>query len=258
MSDTNLTQKTPLWKQLLGAAIGATAAFVLYQGYAFTSDHLQAVLMSDPAGHIWPSGTIESPTAFETISSSSSSAASQNVRPLLGPFGSIRGLKKFFLFGNSSSSAAAPAIAAAVSSSASSMIAVQPSIDSVLHMWPTSTVTTPAEAVVPTPPAPPPRVRRIPAFRPAPVNGQQVDSGLTEVSSSESSSEVSMAAQSGSSDSAAINAPSPPPVEPMPVPTVVALTQKQKKLPKSGFGLDVLAVTALGAVIGRRRAKARM
>lgn len=47
--------------------------------------------------------------------------------------------------------------------------------------------------------------------------------------------------------------PEPIPAEISPWETVV--THSEQKLPQSGFGLDVLAVTALGAVIGRRKAK---
>ena len=57
MSETHTTPKTPLWKQLLGALAGATVAFVAYQGYTFTTDHLTAMTSTIPARFSQPTGT---------------------------------------------------------------------------------------------------------------------------------------------------------------------------------------------------------
>ena len=201
MSDT---QKAPLWKQLLGALAGATVAFVLYQGYTFTADHLVAGLIMDGPRHVRPTGTLESPSYFGSASSSSvssvaaaASSQSSSDRAFLGPFGTIRGLKKFFRFGVSSSSSISAVAAVPQQSSAST--AVQP---------------------------------QSPAPQPASASSSSVAEQLPEL-------EVSSV-----------------PSEPTPAPIVASVVASQsKKLPKSGFGLDVVAVVTLGAVIGKRRAK---
>ncbi len=287
MSDTNTNTKTPLWKQLVGAATGAAVAFVVYQGYTFTSEHLTALVtlpqgsgIMDRSGtptHVWPTGTPESPIAVAASSASAmataSSSVSQNAstRVNLGPFGSVKGLKKFFQFGQGASSSALPPIAVnvSVSSSVSSVTtAGMAPADGAMHLWPTSTVTTPAEAVVPTPPAP--VVGRLRPLRgPTAYEAGSQNSDISSTASSSSWSDSSFGVEppavtkplvtgvdwsSSSSSMSAEAITDSIPAEPVYHAPVVSAQKHASKLPQSGFGLDVLAVVAVGSVFGRKRA----
>ncbi len=203
MSDT----KTPLWKQLLGAVIGATVAFVLYQGYTVGSGYVQAALTFDSAGHARPTGTLDSPEiAQATWSSSAASSRSSENRLQLGPFGSLRGLKKFFQPIPSASSANS---SAAITVTAPAVMAQAAASSS--ESWSSSSWSPPVE--------------------PVPVIAQDV------------------------SYPEPVFIPEEMPPQSDPVPEITAVAHTNGRLPQSGFGLDVLAVMAVGAVVGRKRAK---
>ncbi len=243
--------KTPLWKQLVGAATGAAVAFVVYHGYTFTSDRLTALVtlpqgsgIMDRSGtptHVRPTGTWDSTTQVSSSSTAavtaaeSSSVAAQNSsdRVFLGPFGIARGLKKFFQFEQSTSSSSLPPIAvnAPASSAASSGTAGTAGIapaDAAMHLWPGSTASGSSWSESSFGVEPQPAVTR-------PL--------VTEVEWSSSSSAMSVEAVTDSI-----------PAEPAYSAPVVSMKKHPGKLPQSGFGLDVLAVVAVGSVLGRKRA----
>lgn len=279
MSDT----KTPLWKQVLGALSGAAIAFVVYQGYTFTSGHLTALVTlpkgsgimdywTGPQQHARPTGTLDSPAASVFSSSASSSSAASAVsaasitdRIFLGPFGSVRGLKKFFLF---DPSPVAPASVAAVTADSSSSSRVSPSTADG-HVWPTATLNFPTETVVPPSSVPSGRTRPLPSPRSAPAVQARTRTAVTRpiaqqgtVSAPLPSGSMEVASSSRSSRSrparvlpVAVQASSTSSVRSVPQRTVAHPPATHEQLPQSGFGLDVIAVTALGAVIGRRKMK---
>ncbi|MSR86742.1 hypothetical protein EXS70_01045 [Candidatus Peribacteria bacterium] len=210
---------TSLVKQLLGALAGATIAFVLYQGYSFTSSHLTA-LITLPGGvpavdlrasprrdFPRPVGTWDSPVVVSSASAASSttlsSSRSSENRPYLGPFGTLRGLKKFFqapVTELASSSAVALVMDMAGSSSWSSISSTSStsSVRILRHVW------------------------------------------------------TRMALQGGTVSSfASSRTPRSIPVR---TPVVASMPQGRGALPQSGFGMEVIAFCALGAVIGRMRA----
>ena len=221
MSDT---QRSPLWKQLVGALAGAAVAFVLYNGYTFTTTHLMADVVPpgpivDAVGRLWPSSTVDSPKSASSASASFPSAAAvSSSRVFLGPFGSIRGLKKFYAFNASSQSSFAPVIHATAETSAASSASSASSV--------------------------------------------AASSGSAEVvdqeASSSSEEQVELHDAPPVDPSQQIWPPVSEPAPPAPVvpaQPLVASVSHASTLPQSGFGLDVLAVSTLGAMIGRKRAK---
>ena len=287
MSETNTAPKTPLWKQLLGALAGATVAFVIDKGYTFTSDHLTA-MTGIPARFSQPTGTAESqafssssmePPASSTSSTpdvSSVAGSTSSARVILGPFGTVRGLKKFFQFGASSSAAAVAVISASSSSSSvsSEMVTIVP-VAAARFAMPKATLGFVNETIQPTAmPVPEHRMRQ-PETLAARVTVEQPNQAENAAGTSASSEypygeQTDTATDVSSPDIPVptwISSEAPMPIEPIPslpepTPTEVSpwetvATHTQKKLPQSGFGLDVLAITALGAVIGRRKVKSK-
>lgn len=260
MSETTITRR-PLWKQLTGALAGAAIAFVLYQGYGIAADHLVAAVPMGPAagavagsptsasaeatggrpgpfvdaiGRLWPGEpwyTFASSASSPSSSDSSSSQSSEN-RVFYGPFGSIRSLRKYFqpLPSGSSSSTAASVTTAAGAAPLAGTQATGFSSSSLTY------VTVVARS-----------------------SSQSSRDSATQIGTASSSwSEAFPVAAPETAD-----VPLEPIVEltaPAPRPAIVmdaTVTASKNALPKSGFGLDVLAVMALGAVAGGRWKKKR-
>lgn len=263
MSETNITRR-PLWKQLTGALAGAAIAFVLYQGYSVAADRLVAAVPMGPAagavagsptsasaeatggrpgpfvdavGRLWP-GEPWYTFASSASSSSSSDSSSQSPenRVFYGPFGSIRSLKKYFQpFPSSSSSSTTES--AMTAAGAGPLVGMQ---GAGLSSSSLSYVTVTA------------RSSSTSSRRSAP-----------QVSSAASSSSWSEAFPVAAPPVAAPPIPAgtetstdalPEPFVRLTPPAIVvgAKDVTRSALPKTGLGLDVLAVMALGAVAGGR------
>ena len=264
MSDT---QKAPLWKQLLGAITGAAVALVLYEAYVIVTPKLTALVTLptsqapstfDDVGTIagtrplWPTGTLGSPAVAPSSSSSSSSA-----------------------FAHSTQSSAKSSI-----SSYQNIVVQQPatvsssSSPSVINaygrgMWPTTTAESPHVRFERDASASSSSARTIARGR-----GQSPTAGWdTPIAQLPPSMQTDPASSSSKASSASIESAQPmveeqiqaePLIVSEPEPSlpvqeeqeqaeVLAAIGQSEQLPSSGFGLDLLAVGALGAVMGRRR-----
>lgn len=209
MSDTTITPKTPLWKQLLGAIAGALAAFILYQGYTFTADHIAAVTTGGPrAGVLWPSATASFPN--ETIDPDASSpSAPGRMRSVVGTGDAPAAMQNEAVveqqpavIGDSSAATNSIAMEVAPPMEEQAPVEAEPSA---------SDLDVPVEETMVVESAP------IPESEPLPITAQNPFAAPTMADS------ATMANNQGTS------------------------------LPQSGFGIDVVAVMTIGAILGKRK-----
>ena len=287
MSDT---PKSPLWKQLTGALAGAAVAFVLYEGYALTTSHLQAVVGN--RGRVEVTGTLGFP-APGTVNGDSAVTAAQAVSA-----SSVARVRRAHWYDSpaSSSSVAVAQVALPASSASSASSAASPAN---YGRWtgPERTASFPTQQEKGLTQTPVPHIPQrisisgtlassssdaawwVKALNDRP--GAAVLAGTQAVqSSSSAASPVAQAVAAPAPDTVTspvfsmhhssvsvapvpVAAPIVPSYVPAPIPVHVSqtahplagsVTGRKARLPQSGFGLDILAVTALGAVIGRKRA----
>ncbi len=275
MSDT---QNTPLWKQLLGAATGAAVAFVLYEGVTFASDHLQAVIampmapgvshqdqlrMSNSVSGIFMQDRriarqqeiaarfAQAPISTATVSSS-----------IVGPFP----VRPTGTIGSPSPSVLSKIAAAASANSKNTVAAVSSSAKAIqssastLSVSSSSTSTSNVQvAQILASSSISSRTAVAPAAAALTGAKNAVQSSSASVATSKASSSVAVSINASASASSAEALPILPPLKKeksRPVRTSDPVVQaKGSTLPKSGVGAGVVAVTALGAALGRRKAK---